>query len=278
MSTILVTGASSGIGREVARSLAPEHDVHGAARRLDQVPPGVTPLHLDLAAPTSVDAALDDLLERVRRVDVLVSCAGYGDFAPVELTPPGSAAAQLQVNLLGAVHVVQRVLPGMREAGRGRIVLVSSVAAAFSSPMGAWYHAGKAALESVADALRVEVAPFGIEVVVVQPGPVRTDWHRRALGELVAGTSGTPYAAAAESVAAYHASTEASRMTSEVQEVATVVRRAATEQRVRPYLPVGRGSRTALALGRLAPARAWDALTRKQFGLADAPRARDAAR
>ncbi|MGO0578066.1 SDR family NAD(P)-dependent oxidoreductase [Ornithinimicrobium panacihumi] len=267
MSTVLITGASSGIGHRVAELLAPHHRVVGAARRLDRLPAGVEPLALDLADSASIAAAAEDLLARVGRVDVLINCAGYGEFAPVELTSPESVARQLQVNLVGLADLTARVLPGMRAAGAGRIVMVSSVAAAFSSPMGAWYHAGKAALEAVTDALRVEVAPFGIQVAVVQPGPVRTDWHERALGELVSRTAGTPYARMGEEVAAYHAKAAETPLMSEVDDVARAVVRAATETSPRTHYPVGRGSRMAMLMGRIVPKKTFDAMTRKQFGL-----------
>lgn len=263
------TGASSGIGRRVTELLSQDHQVIGAARRADLVPEGVTPLALDLADQDAIGPAIDGLLHGVGRIDVLINCAGYGEFAPIELTTPASASRQLQVNLVGAADLAARVIPGMRDAGAGRIVMVSSVASAFSSPMGGWYHASKAALEAVSDALRIEVAPFGISVVVVQPGQVRTEWHDRALGDLVVSTADGPYAQMGREVADHHRRTATSSMVSEVDEVAREIVRAATGATSKTHLPVGKGARASLLMGRLVPKRSFDAMIRKQFGLSD---------
>src|SRR4029079_17248470 len=137
-----VTGASSGIGRRTAELLAASgHQVFGAARRTTDLPTGVTPVALDLMDVASVDAAVRRVLDEVGTIDVLVNCAGYGEFGSVEETSTDDARRQLEVSVLGPARLVQAVLPGMRAARSGRVVNVSSLAGEFAAPLGGWYHA-----------------------------------------------------------------------------------------------------------------------------------------
>ena len=184
MSTVLITGASSGIGRAAASRIRADEGrvVIGMARRPEAMPRGIIPLKADLATPGAAATALAGLPGEVAAPTEFVHCAGYADFAPLELCSPEEAVRQMRVGLFSAAELISRLLPAMRRAGRGRIVLVSSIASRFSSPMGGWYHASKAALEAYADTLRQEVSAFGVRVVVVQPGLVRTSWHDRAMG------------------------------------------------------------------------------------------------
>ena len=186
---IMVTGASSGIGACVAEQLAQRgHRVVGAARRTDAIAalPAVIPMALDLADPASIEQATRLVDDTLGPLDVLINCAGYGEFGSIEETPLDDGRRQMEVNLFGAVDLIQRVLPGMRSAGRGRIVNVSSLAGEFAAPLGGWYHASKFALEAISDSLRGEVSQFGIDVTIVQPGLCR---HRLASGCHVAPAS-----------------------------------------------------------------------------------------
>lgn len=147
------------------------------------------PIHLDLTDTQSIRDAVDTVQDAAGAIDVLVNCAGYGEFGSIEEADLGAARAQLEVNVLSAMGLVQAVLPAMRERGHGRIVNVSSLAGEFAAPLGGWYHASKFALEALSDSLRGEVAGFGIDVTLVQPSYVATDWHTTALDRLEA-TSG----------------------------------------------------------------------------------------
>ncbi len=267
MPPFVITGASSGIGHALARHLAAAGErVIGIARRAEAMPAGVTPVTVDLARPGAGAAALEARLGRTA-VDALVHCAGYGDFVPLELTSADDARRQLQVNLLSAAELVQSVLPGMREAGRGRIVLVSSIASRFSSPMGGWYHTSKAALESYADTLRQETAGFGIDVIVVQPGVVRTPWYATATKDLVARTAGTPYEQAGAAAARYHRRSSTAATACEADDVVATIVHALAQARPRTRYLVGRGARTAVLLPRLVGDRTYDALVQRQFGI-----------
>lgn len=182
----LVTGASSGIGAATARRLAAAgYRVYGAGRRAERLEElrrdGVTPLVLDLLDEGSLTTAVKQIREDAGRLDVLVNNAGYGAFGAVEDVPLEEARRQFEVNLFGLARLVQLSLPIMRARGTGTIINVSSVAGRVAGPLGGWYHATKFALEGFSDSLRQEVAPFGIRVVVVQPGAIKTEWGANAL-------------------------------------------------------------------------------------------------
>lgn len=267
---VLVTGASSGIGELTAARLARAgHLVVGAARRTVAVSriPGVIPLRVDLTDEASITAAVESAFEQLGTIDVLINNAGYGEFGALEDTPIDRARQQFEVNVFGLIRLTQSVAGPMRERGAGRIVNVSSLAGEFSSPMAGWYHASKHALEALSDSLRHELRPFGVEVVVVQPGPVRTAWHDDALAHLAASSGHGPYAGMAATVADYHRGTQSSAITSDADAVAAAIERAATTPRPRARYRVGRGAGIAVAMSRL-PDRWFDAMTRRQFGLA----------
>jgi short-subunit dehydrogenase len=268
---VLVTGASSGIGAATATLLAAQgHRVVGAARRTEPIErlPGVTAVALDLTDSSSITAAVDAATGVLGRIDVLINNAGYGQFGSIEETPIDQARRQLEVNVIGLIALTQQVIGPMRGAGRGRIVNVSSLAGEFSSPMAGWYHASKFALEALSDSLRLELGQFGIDVVVVQPGPVRSHWHDDALSSLDVASSEGPYASTAQSVARFHRAAQGKPLTSSIDSAAVAVVRAATTRRPRARYRVGRGAGTAVALSRL-PDRVFDAMTRQQFGLAN---------
>ena len=178
---ILVTGASSGIGRAAAILLAREgHTVYAGARRADRMEDlpehGVTPVAMDVTRGEDNERAVRCVIENQGRIDVLVNNAGFGLYGPVEDIPLDDARYQFEVNLFGLAHLTQLVLPHMRARGSGRIVNVSSIGGRIFIPLGAWYHATKHALEGWSDCLRIETAPFNIQVVVIQPGAIRTEF------------------------------------------------------------------------------------------------------
>lgn len=271
MTTAFITGASSGIGARTAELLTRRGlRVFGGARSTDAIASlgNVTPVHLDLTDEASIRKATGEVQESAGAIDVLVNCAGYGEFGSVEETSLLAARKQLEVNVLGAVGLIQAVLPGMRERGHGRIVNVSSLAGEFASPLGGWYHASKFALEAISDSLRGEVSQFGIDVTLVQPSYVATDWHNSAMDHLEE-TSGTgPYAGMVTAMRRYFSSAALRRQTSSVDAVAALVAKAASTNHPRTRYRIGPGANMAVALATFLPDRAFDALTRKQFGYA----------
>jgi len=183
---ILITGASSGIGREAAILLGKQgHRVYAGARRLDRMADladlagpagGVSAVEMDVSETDDNERAVNQVIDGEGRIDVLINNAGFGLYGPVEDVPLDDARYQFEVNLFGLAHLTQLVLPHMRAEGSGRIVNVSSVGGRIWLPLGAWYHATKHALEGWSDCLRYETAPFGIQVVIIQPGAIKTEF------------------------------------------------------------------------------------------------------
>ena len=178
---VLITGASSGMGREAAIMLADRgHKVYAGARRVDRMEDlsdhGITAVEMDVTSSNDNERVVDQIIDSEGRIDVLINNAGFGLYGPVEEIPLEDARYQFDVNLFGLAELTQLVLPHMREAGSGRIVNVSSVGGKVYTPLGAWYHATKHALEGWSDCLRIETAPFNIQVVLIEPGAIRTEF------------------------------------------------------------------------------------------------------
>jgi NAD(P)-dependent dehydrogenase (short-subunit alcohol dehydrogenase family) len=197
--TVLITGASSGIGLAAAGALLKSgYRVYAGARRLDRMQGlkalGARTLALDVTDEVSLKAAVDTVLAEAGAIDVLVNSAGYGAHGAVEDVPLAEARRQFEVNLFGLARLTQLALPGMRARGAGRIINISSIAGKVSMPTGGWYHASKHALEAYSDALRMETAQFGIKVVLVEPGPIKTEWDGTAIVNLQKYSGSGPYA------------------------------------------------------------------------------------
>jgi NAD(P)-dependent dehydrogenase (short-subunit alcohol dehydrogenase family) len=174
--TVLVTGASSGIGQTTARLLAEQgFNVFGTARKPESTRSGsVTMVPLDVRSDDSVHACVQQVLSQAGRIDVLVNNAGYSLMGAAEETSLDEAKAQLETNFWGVVRMVNAVLPAMRKAGAGKIITIGSLAGITAIPFGAFYTASKFALEGYMEALWHEVRPFGIRVSLIEPGFVRT--------------------------------------------------------------------------------------------------------
>ncbi|MFC6836418.1 SDR family oxidoreductase [Halomarina ordinaria] len=242
--TVLITGSSSGIGRETARAF---HDddwtVYATARDpatvADLAERGCETAALDVTDEEQVRATVDAVIEEQGRLDCVVNNAGYGQFGPVEDVPTTALHRQFDVNVYGPHRVVRAALPHMREREEGRIVNVSSVAGRVVTPgMGA-YAASKFALEALTDALRNEIAPYDVEAVLVEPGPVETSFAERANGEL----AGVERSGAYESVYRLYDDSEVFGGQSPVaiapEQVARTVLEAAVTPDPRARYPVG---------------------------------------
>ena len=266
----LVTGASSGIGEHtVLQLLGAGFDVWGAARRMDRmaalVDHGARVLEMDLTDDASMVAGVKTVLAESGRIDVLVNNAGYGSFGALEDVPMAEARKQFEVNVFALARLTQLVLPHMRAARRGRIINVSSIGGTIYEPLGSWYHATKFAVEGLSDSLRVEVRSFGIDVVVVQPGPVRTEWNTIARDTLRESSAGTAYATQAASVARTLERADQPGVGAESPEVAGAIVKAATARRPRTRYPVGRGAATVIRARRLLPDRVVDTVLSQAF-------------
>lgn len=170
----LVTGGSSGIGLEVCKALKKKgYTVYEISRR-EQGPKGIRHLRADVTDESQVAGAVETVLQNEERIDLLVNNAGFGISGAIEFTNAEDARKQFDVNFFGMVNVTKAVLPVMRGQGSGRIVNISSVAAPVAIPFQAYYSASKAAIQSYSLALLNEVRPFGIKVICILPGDIRT--------------------------------------------------------------------------------------------------------
>jgi NAD(P)-dependent dehydrogenase (short-subunit alcohol dehydrogenase family) len=288
---VLVTGCSSGIGRAAALRLAAAgHAVHATARRpealTDLALAGCSTGALDVTDDASAEAAVAEAVARHGRVHALVNNAGYGEYGPVEEVPLDAARRQLETNVLGVVRLTRLVLPQLREAGAGRIVTVGSMGGRFTFPAGGWYHASKHALVALHDALRVEVAPFGIGVSLVEPGLIRTGFGDVATRTLVAagstagagdrdapgpgagaGTPPSPYGDLAEAVERGMSRSYAGPLAAGPDAVARAVERAVTARRPRSRYVVTPGARLLMGMRAVSSDRMWDGFARRLFGL-----------
>jgi NAD(P)-dependent dehydrogenase (short-subunit alcohol dehydrogenase family) len=282
---VLITGCSSGIGRATAASL---HDaglrVYATARRVDALvglaSRGITTLALDVTDEQSMAQAVAAVEADAGAVGTLINNAGYGLYGPVEQIPMAEIRRQFETNFFGLVRLTQLVLPGMRRRrGGGRILNVSSMGGRATLPGGAFYHASKYAVEAFSDALRMEVAQFGIQVVLIEPGPVKTPWTDTAAGSLAdaaggsaadGGGGGDPYAAYKAAVGVSFGRTTSgfvARLGSDAQDIAKVITRAATARRPHTRYLINPVAKGVVALNQLLPGRVYDAVIRRQYGL-----------
>ena len=257
--TALVTGASVGIGAAIARQLlADGFTVYAGARRMELMAAlraaGAHVLALDVTDEASMAAAA----AACGPVDVLVNNAGYGSFGALEDVPLSEARRQFEVNVFGLARLTQLVLPGMRARGAGKIVNITSVAGKMHQPFGGWYHATKFAVEGMSDCLRMEVAPFGIDVIVIEPGAIATDWPEVARAHLLKASGAGPYAEGAARHALMLGGAEKAKAASAPEVVALTVSRALKAKRPRTRYAAGGGAKGILLARWLLPDRVFD--------------------
>jgi NAD(P)-dependent dehydrogenase (short-subunit alcohol dehydrogenase family) len=266
---ILITGCSSGIGMAAARRLAQGgHLVYATARRPETLAAaaaaGCRTLPLDVTDDASMRAAVDEIVDAHGRVGALVNNAGYGEYGAIEDVAIDRVRRQFETNVIGLSRMCQLVLPSMRAAGRGRIVNVGSMGGRLTFPYGGYYHATKHAVEALSDALRYEVAPFGIQVSLIEPGPIRTEFLN-TIGETM--RDSTPDTSAyAESARAFDKMAaqiyQTPLMWAKPEAVARTIEKAVTSSRPLSRYVIARRVRVALAARMLVPGRAWDAMMR----------------
>lgn len=269
--SVLITGASSGIGHATAARLARRGmRVYATARDpeaiTDLADEGCEVLALDVTDEASMAEAVAAVGNAHGQVDVLVNNAGYGQYGAIEEVAIEDVRLQLETNLVGPVRLIQLVLPGMRAAGGGTIVNVSSMGGGFTLPGGGYYHASKHALEAISDALRFEVGPFGVRVAIIQPGLIKTNFDVDAVVTAAEATDQTgPYADLGASVQAVLASSYASWLGATPNAVARTVERAVTARAPRPRYRVTLTARVLLTLRWLLRDRLWDAAVSSRF-------------
>jgi NAD(P)-dependent dehydrogenase (short-subunit alcohol dehydrogenase family) len=278
--TVLVTGATDGLGRATALLLAergyrvfasgrhPERRASLAQLAKQKSLPLET-LELDVCDDASVNACVCEIERRTGPVDILINNAGIAIGAAIEEISLGDLRKQYETNIFGVLRVTQRVLPLMRQRRRGRIINMSSIAGKISSPILGPYSSSKHALEAISDSLRLELYPFGIFVVLLEPGYIETSMNRTA-SELssayVEGAEHSPFRAVYE---AFQRGWEKTRRAAKdrPEDCARVILRAIEETPPRPRYLVTRPAKIAAFMRRVMPDRAFDRGMRKQFGL-----------
>ncbi|MDP9603479.1 oxidoreductase [Variovorax sp. NFACC27] len=268
----LVTGASSGIGEATALKLyALGYTVYAAARRLDRMRPladvGIRVLQMDVTDDASMRNAVLEIIARSGRIDVLVNNAGYGSYGAVEDVPLEEARAQFDVNVFGAVRLTQLVLPYMRWQRSGTIVNITSMGGKIHTPLGAWYHGTKFALEAISDCLRMEVQPFGIDVVVIEPGGIRTEWADIAADKLRDVSGKGAYAGQAKAMALSMVGEASRKRQSPPQLIADTIAKAVNTRRPKTRYAVGFGAKPMIFLRRLMSDRTFDGFMRMATGI-----------
>ncbi len=265
---ILVTGASSGIGYDAALALAARgHKVYAAARRVERMGPlkakGIEVVRMDVTDEASMAAGVETILTKEGRIDVLVNNAGYGFFGAIETVPMDEARRQLEVNVFGLARLCQLVLPAMRKQGSGRIINTSSVAGRSVFYFGGWYHVSKYSVEAFSDALRMEMKPFGIDVSMIEPGAIKTDWGLIAADHLRESSAGTPYERDASRWSKTLRHFYESNLLSQPSVITRQVLRAVDSRHPKARYRKGRLSGTIVFFHWLLPARWWDAMMRR---------------
>ena len=268
---VLITGCSTGIGRAAAAYLADRGwTVYATARRPETLSDltGCRQLQLDVTDEASMEAAVKAIEDEHGAVGALVNNAGYGIHGAFETTSVEDARRQFETNLFGLARLTQLVLPGMRNARRGRIVNMSSMGGRLTFPGGAYYHASKHALEALSDALRFELAPFGIQVVVIEPGAIKTKFVDTAVGTVDHEENDGPYGDFNRKLmlrieSAYRG--PLARFAASPDTVARAVHRSLAAKTPKTRYLVTLGAHVLVRTRELLPDRLWDAILRNQY-------------
>ncbi len=269
----LVTGASSGIGEQTALVLQ-EHGflVYGAARRLERLKSledkGIKTIALDVTDEESMTLCVDSILKEEGRIDILVNNAGYGTFGTVEEVPMEEGRRQIEVNIMGLAKMTQLVLPHMRKNRHGKIVNIASMGGRVWTPFGAWYHMTKFAVEGFSACLRLEVEPFGIDVIVIEPGGIKTNWGIIAADGLEKASGKGPYKKEVNTVAEVMREnyTVGKKFTPPLV-VAECVGKAVTSRKPKTRYLIGYGSKSGVLAQKILGDRLYDKIIRKMYRL-----------
>jgi NAD(P)-dependent dehydrogenase (short-subunit alcohol dehydrogenase family) len=270
---VLVTGCSTGIGRATAEHLASKGwKVYATARKPESIADleakGCKLLALDVCDESSMQAAVSAVEQAEGAVGVLVNNAGYSQSGAVESVPLDQVRRQFETNVFGLVRMVQLVLPGMRRQGWGKIVNISSMGGKLTFPGGGFYHGTKHAVEAISDALRWEVRGFGIDVVVIEPGLIKTQFGETAVGSIDGAAEDGPYAKFNEAVGTATAGVyegPMARLGAGPEAVAKKIEKAISARKPKTRYPVTASARLALTQRKLMTDRMWDAMLGSQF-------------
>jgi NAD(P)-dependent dehydrogenase (short-subunit alcohol dehydrogenase family) len=269
---VLITGCSTGIGRATAERLAGDGwNVHATARRLNAIEDlgkkGCTLNELDVTDERSMEQAVAEV-EKDGQIGALINNAGYSQSGAIETIPMDSVRRQFETNVFGLMRMCQLVLPGMRGAGSGRIVNLSSMGGKLTFPGGGVYHATKHAVEALSDALRFEVKAFGVDVVVIEPGLIVTEFGETAAGSLDEVDEHGPYAKFNADVAKVTAEAYKggmARFGAGPEAVAGKIAKALTSRRPATRYKVTPSARVVMGMRSVMTDRMWDRFVRTQY-------------
>lgn len=267
---ILITGASSGIGKATALHLCKEgHQVYAAARRLEEMQDineaGGHAMKMDITRDEDIQNVMNHVIEAEGHIDVLINNAGYGIYGPVEEIPLELAKKMFDVNLFGLGRITQLCIPHMRKAGRGRIINVSSMGGKVYMPLGAWYHGSKHAVEGWSDSLRLELKAFNIDVVIIEPGIISTEFGDEMIKTLLKISGEGPYARMVNAFARESRKSYEEGGGSSPDLIARVISKAIRARRPRTRYAAGKFARLMIFLRKWMGDRIFDKILLSQF-------------
>lgn len=283
---VLITGCSSGIGKATAHYLCQKgYTVYATARKpadlAELAAAGCKTLALDVNSEASMVAAVQSIeaAHGAGAIWALVNNAGYSQSGAIEAVPLSKVRAQFETNVFGLVRLTQLVLPGMRTRGEGRIINMSSMGGKLVFPGGGFYHATKYAVEAISDALRFEVRGFGIDVVVIEPGLIKSGFSEAAVAAMDESPASSVYKSFHEAVArstkeSYEKGPLAS-LTGEPIDVAKTVEKALCSSRPKPRYTVSSSAKVLLAQRKILSDRGWDWFLRQSLPTPGAEKADD---
>ncbi len=266
----LITGASSGIGKEIVKQLLNDNmDVYGASRSLDKMQDikklGAKILPIDLTDDKSIQEAVKLIIKENDRIDILINCAGYGLFGAIEDIPLNDARKQFEVNLFGLGRLTQLIIPYMRSNKFGKIVNISSAAGKMYSPLGGWYTASKFALEGFSDCLRIETKPFGIDVIIIEPGTINTGFDKIAFDTLLKYSENGAYRKLAKNSVILMKSNFSNKKSSQPKCIAKKVSKVIMIKKPKTRYSVGHRSKLAINVRKWLPDKFLDKMILKRI-------------
>ncbi|MEM9326814.1 MAG: oxidoreductase [Bacteroidota bacterium] len=267
---IVITGASSGMGKDFAMALLKEgHTVYGLARRVEKmddiVNAGGKAIAMDITDESQVSTAVEQIIEEQGQVDILINNAGYAVYGTVEEVPIDIARRQFEVNLFGLASITQKIVPGMRERKSGTIINISSMGGKMYTPMGAWYHATKHALEGWSDCLRVELIPFNVDVVIIEPGGIQTEFSNVFQEQLQGDSEKGPYAEALQKIISSTKEMSENGQLSKPSVITNLILKAVNSKKPKTRYVAGAFAKPLMFMRKYLSDRAFDRILMKQF-------------
>lgn len=269
--TVLISGCSSGIGRSLAIEFADKgFQVIATARKPEIIQylegDNISVFQLDVTDLKSINKCVNAVLKKYEKIDILVNNAGYGQMGPLSDVPIDRIRQQYETNVIGSISLIQKVIPSMIKVEKGMIINISSVSGTFTTPFAGVYCSSKAALNSISDALRIELAPFGIKVVTVRPGGIKTKFGDTAFSGLeFLDRKKSVYAGIADFVEKRAISSQDNPMS--VEKFAGILVQKISGGDPEPVICLGEGARKLPMLKFLLPVKVLDRIQSRVFGL-----------